>query len=152
MLLDSIIPVCKDKKYGLFNIKGERILDVQYDGIGCELQSVNINGVSRAVNPTVIVEDCNGIVIKNGKSYDLFLVDKLKYQKISEAIYYLTSEGNKTYYMLLNGKEYDLIDELIKAKIISEEINTENTINENVIENSVTNDIEANSIDNNIVQ
>ena len=152
VLLDSIIPVCKDKKYGLFNIKGERILDVQYDGIGCELQSVNINGVSRAVNPTVIVEDCNGIVIKNGKSYDLFLVDKLKYQKISEAIYYLTSEGNKTYYMLLNGKEYDLIDELIKAKIISEEINTENTINENVIENSVTNDIEANSIDNNIVQ
>lgn len=152
VLLDSIIPVCKDKKYGLFNIKGERVLDVQYDGIGCELKSININGVSKAINPAVIIEECNGIVIKNGESYDLFLVEESKYQKISEAIYYLTSEGNKTYYMLLNGIEYDLIDELIKANVISQKIDTENTISNNTIENTIDNNVTGNFVENNIVQ
>lgn len=145
VLFNKIIPVCKENKYGLFNINGEKVLNVQYDGIGCELQSVSINGISKAVNPTVIIEDCEAIVIKNGERYDIFLIKESKYQKISEAIYYLTEQGKKTYYMLLNEKAYDLIDELIKAKVISKESEDDAT---NIItnENTTSNQIEENYI------
>ena len=162
ILLDSVIPVCKEKKYGLFDIKGNKLLDVKFDGIGYEKTSADISGTTKTVNPTVEIEDCNGIVIKEGETYNIYIIGNEDITKLRvESIYYLSNNGEKTYYMVYNGKEINLIDRLIEAKIIKEKTtkyettsvtenitNTveNNTANTNIITNS------ANSINQNVIQ
>lgn len=147
ILLNNIIPACKDNKYGLFDVKGNKVLDVNYDGIGCGLNSVDVGGTTKAVSPVVEIEDCNGIVIKNGEDYDLFLLNdkKLVSLKVS-SIYYISNSGQKEYYMIYQDKELNLIERLIKANIIKEK-NNDNGSENNTIENN-TNTIQNNAINN----
>ena len=142
ILLDSVIPVCKEKKYGLFDIKGNKLLDVKYDGIGYEKTSAEIDGVTKTVNPTVAIEDCNGIVVQEGETYNIYILGNDDITKLRvESIYYLSNNGEKTYYMVYKGKEIDLIERLIEAKIIKEKVTKteDETTSENTIENTVAN-------------
>ena len=162
ILLDSVIPVCKEKKYGLFDIKGNKLLDVKFDGIGYEKTSADISGTTKTVNPTVEIEDCNGIVIKEGETYNIYIIGNEDITKLRvESIYYLSSNGEKTYYMVYNGKEINLIDRLIEAKIIKEKTtkyettsvteNITNTVENNIANTNIINN-NANSINQNVVQ
>lgn len=141
ILLDSIIPVNKNGKYGLFNITGEKVLDIKYDGIGCELTSTEIDGVTKAVNPTVAIEECKAIVVKTGKAYDLYFVKdkKLVPLKVS-SIYYINNNGKPEYYMVYKKQELNLIERLIKAGVI-EDPEKENTNTPNVENNTVDNTV-----------
>ena len=149
VLLDSVIPVCKEKKYGLFDVKGNKLLDVKYDGIGYEKTSADISGTTKTVNPTVEIEDCNGIVIKEGETYNIYIIGNEDITKLRvESIYYLSNNGEKTYYMVYNGKEINLIDRLIEAKIIKEKTTKDETTS--VTEN-ITNTVENNTANTNII-
>lgn len=153
VLLDSVIPVCQNNQYGLFDITGNKILDVQYEGIGCELETVNINGATKAVNPVVSIEECEGIVIKNGEVYDLFYIpnNNLISLKVS-SIYYIKDAGETKYYMVYKEQELDLINSLIKANVINapNELQSENNATFNNTVNSIDNEMVSNQTENNI--
>lgn len=150
VLFDSMIPVCKDNKYGLFDTKGNKVLDLKYDGIGCDLESIEIEGTTKSVTPVATIEDCEGIIIKNGEVYDLFLVEdkKLVSLKVS-SVYYVRDNGEIIYYMIYKGKELNLIERLVEAGVINntqtenEEIEPNSTIS-NTIKDNVSEDLKIN--------
>ena len=49
LFYDSIIPVERDEKWGLYNINGEVILPVEYDSIGCIVTSTQTKSANNAV-------------------------------------------------------------------------------------------------------
>lgn len=143
ILLDEVIPVGKNGKYGLFNISGNKVLDVIYDGIGCELISVEINKIAKTVNPEVAIEECDGIIVKSGEKYGLFSKSgKEMVPTQVTAIYSINNSGVSTYYMLYNDEEINLIQRLIEAKVIEGQ-NYKNE-NENKTNNIVSNNIVTN--------
>ncbi len=146
ILLNKIIPVNKNNKYGLFNIQGENILDVIYDGIGCELTSLEINEKTKTINPIVFIKECNGIVIKSGDLYGMVDVQgKEMVPARVKAIYSITNGGTNNYYMFYNNEEINVIDRLIRAGVIQ---NTNEETNENI---NTQNNVTKNSTNNNIV-
>lgn len=156
VLLNKVIPVCKDKKYGLFDVTNKKVLDVSYEGIGCELVSAEIDGVNKEINPAIAIEECRAIVIKNNNDsgYSLFFVDEEKLTPLRvSAIYYLTSEGKDTYYMAYKGKQLDLIERLIEEGVIKRETVEENLKNENTtdLNNTINNEINNTATEQNSV-
>lgn len=156
VLLNKVIPVCKDKKYGLFDVTSKKVLDVSYEGIGCELVSAEIDGVNKEINPAIAIEDCRAVVIKNNNDsgYSLFFVDEEKLTPLRvSAIYYLTSEGKDTYYMAYKGKQLDLIERLIEEGVIKRETVEENLKNENTtdLNNTTNNEINNTTTEQNSV-
>lgn len=156
VLLNKVIPVCKDKKYGLFDVTSKKVLDVSYEGIGCELVSAEIDGVNKEINPAIAIEDCRAVVIKNNNDsgYSLFFVDEEKLTPLRvSAIYYLTSEGKDTYYMAYKGKQLDLIERLIEEGVIKRETVEENLKNENItdLNNTTNNEINNTTTEQNSV-
>lgn len=156
VLLNKVIPVCKDKKYGLFDVTSKKVLDVSYEGIGCELVSAEIDGVNKEINPAIAIEDCRAVVIKNNNDsgYSLFFVDEEKLTPLRvSAIYYLTSEGKDTYYMAYKGKQLDLIERLIEEGVIKRETVEENLKNENTtdLNNTINNEINNTATEQNSV-
>ena len=144
VLQDEIIPVCQNKKYGWFRVSaetGEKIVDVKYDGIGYEVDKIKLNESEKPVNPTISIEDCHGIVVKLDKKYALLdaTTGKELVPANADGIYSLTSAGKNTYYYAFRNKEYDLIQELIKAGRIEDpdKITTE-TPQENTTTNTAT--------------
>lgn len=66
ILLDEIIPIQNaDGLWGLFNLKGEKIADFQYTGIGCESTPVSNS------YPAVVVPSVKIIVVQNEQHYNL---------------------------------------------------------------------------------
>lgn len=157
VLLNKIIPVCKDKKYGLFDVTGKKVLDVSYEGIGCELASAEIDGVNKEINPAISVEECKAIVIKNNNDsgYSLFFADEEKLIPLRvSAIYYLTSEGKDTYYMAYKGKQLDLVERLIEEGVIKKETVEENLKNDNTntaLDNTTNNETNNTATEQNAV-
>ena len=156
VLLNKVIPVCKDKKYGLFDVTSKKVLDVSYERIGCELVSAEIDGVNKEINPAIAIEDCRAVVIKNNNDsgYSLFFVDEEKLTPLRvSAIYYLTSEGKDTYYMAYKGKQLDLIERLIEEGVIKRETVEENLKNENTtdLNNTTNNEINNTTTEQNSV-
>lgn len=156
VLLNKVIPVCKDKKYGLFDVTSKKVLDVSYERIGCELVSAEIDGVNKEINPAIAIEDCRAVVIKNNNDsgYSLFFVDEEKLTPLRvSAIYYLTSEGKDTYYMAYKGKQLDLIERLIEEGVIKRETVEENLKNENTtdLNNTTNNEINNTTTEKNSV-
>ena len=145
LLLDNIIPVQKDKKFGLFDIKANKILDVKYDQIGCNQTTIELDeNNTKSVSPLVEVPECNGIVVKDGTTYDLFLV-KTK-EKISlkvTSMYFTKESGKQVYYMIYKGQEMNLIDNLIKLGYIKSETEDETitTKNKEQQNNTISNNI-----------
>ncbi len=157
VLLNSVIPVQKDGKYGLVTIEGNQILDVKYDSIGCEKKTVKLGeNYEKIVTPVAEIDECNGIVIKNGENYDLYLLDikQLITLKVT-SIYSVRENGKIEYYMVYKGNEMSLMENLKKLGYIKETkseetTNTENTVNNNSVVSNTTNTVE-NTGTNNIV-
>lgn len=160
ILLDTVIPVCKDNKYGLFDIDGNKLLDVTYDGIGCELTSVEVNGTMKSVTPVATIEDCEGIIMKTGEVYDLFLAGETELVPLKvSSVYYIKENGKTNYYMIYKEEELNLIERLVKAGVIEEPNENEetnggyntNTLSNNAIENFNVNQ-SAPQIDNDVIE
>lgn len=112
ILLDEIIPVKNDKElWGLFNIKGEKIVDFQYSNVGCQSTPVSNS------YPVVVIPSHKTIVVEKDKGYNLITMDGREllpgyilnsvYQKINaeteQKEFYMTNNNNtKT----MNVEEY----------------------------------------------
>lgn len=70
ILLDEIIPIQNtDNLWGFFNIKGEKITDFKYTGVGCQSLPVNNS------YPVVVIPSYKIIVVLKDKYYNLITLD-----------------------------------------------------------------------------
>ena len=160
IILDDLIPVYKDKKWGAFDKTGKEVIKVDYDGFGCAITTIEINGVSKEVKPVFDIEKCNGIVVKKSNKYGI--IDKNGKELVQlqvDSIYEILNPENENerYYMVYNNKEYNVIEKLIEAGVLNDETtnNTHSTNSVNNIEtNLITTDLNnnLNTMSSNIIQ
>lgn len=145
LILDTLIPVCKNSKWGAFDKTGNMVIKVEYDGLGCNLTQVEINGTKKIVEPVFTIEECEGIVVKKNEKYGLKSLKGENLVSTSvDSIYKIENENKEVeYYMIYNNKELNVIEQLIIAGLIKKENineennnNTTNTINNNTVQTS----------------
>jgi len=162
LILDTLIPVLKDNKWGTFEKEGNKIIEVEYDGIGCNITTLELNGTKKVVEPVLYIEECEGVVVKQGEKYKLLdITGKELISTALDAIYKIENTENEeyNYYMAYNNQELNIIEELIKAGLIEDKANSSTTSNNNaVVNNSITSNTTAtqnkinNEISNNVIQ
>lgn len=143
LILDTLIPVSKNNKWGCFNKEGTKILDIEYDDFGCYLTNVEVNGIKKIVEPVLSIKRCNGIVVKKSDKYGVLDVTGKELVPIAvESIYAIenTEDEDTKYFMLYNNGELNVIERLIIAGLIED---TEKEVKEG---NNVENTIKYNSI------
>lgn len=116
ILFDNAIPVKRDGVWGMFDVKGNIILPIEYVGLGC----ISRNSVpGRTTNNILTIPEIKGIVIS--KQYE---VDKRKYVYYGiideqgnelvppylETVYSIIENGKETYTMINNGNSINVID------------------------------------------
>ena len=126
LLFDRCIPVKKDGKYGLFSVKGKRLLDVIYDGFG--YVSTSKTTTSGSEQSSILIPSyvgINGIVVNLDDKYGIFDVNvgALILPTVFDKIYSVKIEGERTYYGSYNGTELEL------SQFLKE--NNLNNVNEN---------------------
>lgn len=140
ILLDSLIPVQKENKWGLFDKAGNKIVDFVYDDLGY------VRNDSRNTNNLLVVPGYDVLVVKKEDKYNLI---SLKGQEIFnvfvDAIYTSTESGENKYYMIYNGQARDLLPYLKSYITKSNNQTTE-------IENTKTNEISNTTNNTNITQ
>ena len=143
LILDELIPVCKDGKWGAFNKTGNRVLNVEYDELGYNSHSIEINGVKEVVKPVLTIERANGIVVKKFDKYGLINVvnGKEMVKVIVDGIYEIIGEEDEDakYYMLYNGQELNVIERLIVGGYIQQKTEEEDIVIDNNINNNIDN-------------
>lgn len=145
LILDTLIPVCKDNKWGTFDKEGKEVLKLNYDGFGCNLTTVEIEGNKKAVEPVLTIEECNGIVVEKDKKYKLVdITGKELVSTLVDSIYLLEDE----YYMLYNNKELNIIERLITAGLLEDKTNNENIAKDTNLVNNTTAIKDSNQITN----
>lgn len=118
ILFNNVIPVKQNGLWGMFNIKGEKILPVEYYTLGCISGSGNSN---KNANNILVIPDVKGIVVS--KQYDIENSKRQYYGVVNykgqtmippglESIYSIISNGQEQYTIMISGKPYDLMQYL----------------------------------------
>ena len=135
VLIDALIPIQKDGKWGLYNIDSSKTMDIIYDKIGCNIS----NSSSTQFSLLVIPEENAVVVCRNGK-YGFINKDGEEYPNcVFEKVYMEVLSGNTQYYMIWKEqntgeeKTYKVLDYLGKKH------NTNNQNNQLVNENNESN-------------
>ena len=128
VLLDSLIPVQQDGKWGFFKIEtgkdaeGKKTIKstllssgFSYEDIGCITKAGR-----NVVDPLMVIEDYGVIVVKKGSYYGF--IDTSGTERLGMLftdIYMETSSAQTNYYMIYwkDGKTYNVIESLEKAGI-----------------------------------
>lgn len=115
ILFDNAIPVKQDGKWGLFDIKGNLILPVDYENMGC----ISKSSSDKTLNNILIIPEIEGIVV--GKQYEINSKKTMLYGIYNkrgkeliptwmEAVYSITASGKEEYTMINNGNSIDIIE------------------------------------------
>lgn len=154
LIADTLIPVCKSNKWGAFDKEGNVVLKVEYDGFGCNITTVEVNGIKRAVLPVLAIERCNGIVVKKAEKYGLLDLKGKELVPISvDSIYALDGIENEDerYFMLYNNQEMNVIERLIVAGLIEKKEQQTTNKNVNNTNNTAVQNNTVNNINNNVI-
>lgn len=156
LLFENLIPVKRNNKWGLCDITGKEVLPCEYDGFGCIPTGIK----DKVVNSTLIIPDCEAIVVKNDKKYGIINKNgDVLVQYLLNAVYSTTSTGENTYYMNFDHDgetiEYEVLwyleqMGLYKPKKEENKNNELIDIKENKIENNTV--VSENVVENNIVE
>ena len=169
LIFDTLIPVCKEEKWGAFNAEGELIIKIEYDKFGSTLTSVELNDTTKEVEPLLVIERCKGIVVNNGEKYGLIDINGKELVPVAaDSIYSIKNveDENKRYFMIHKNKEFNVIERLIAVGLLEEEkketeensmINntivtnqiTNSTVTENIVNNVTTNAVENSTVETN---
>ena len=107
VLLNEIIPIKNDEDlWAFFNIKGAKITDFKYTGIGCQTTTVANS------YPVVVIPSYKLIVVANDKKYDFVTLngEEMIGRNIIDSVYLKTdsSTGENQFYMMNNSKSVDI--------------------------------------------
>lgn len=132
ILVDNLIPVRRDKLWGLYDKNGNKVVDFQYDSFGY-VASSNKNALNLLVIP-----DYNVFVACKNKKYTLLnSVGKELLAPIADDIYMEIKDGKKNYYIAANNKIYDAEKYLDSQGVTAKEDSDEET---NTSNNNSSND------------
>lgn len=107
VLLDEIIPVQNTENlWGIFNIKGEKIRDFDFSGIGCVV--TNSSQASNSYS-AVVIPSYKILIVEKNKHYNLMTIEgeELVPTYVLETVYMKknTETGESKYYMAYNNNE-----------------------------------------------
>lgn len=144
VLLDTLIPVQKDKLWGMFDKSGNKVVDFKYDDLGY------VQNNSKNMNNLLIIPDYNAIVVKKNDKYNLIsLKGNEIFNVFLDSVYTTTENGEEKYYMVYNDTTNDLLPYLksyaSKSSSKGTDINEETT---NVTNNTTINENSTNNINN----
>lgn len=129
ILADNLIPVKKDKYWGLFNKNGNQVTDFKYDSLG-----YIVNNNKNALN-LLVIPDYNVLVACKDKKYTLINSSGNElFAPVADDIYMTISEGQTYYYIMANNNQMNAIEFLDSIGIKNKQ--TESTSKEN---NTTTN-------------
>lgn len=177
IMFDSVIPVKQDGKYGFFDIKGNKIVEVKYTGVGCYAKPVvktnnkeeEEEKFKKTTTNLLEIEDYELIVVENNEKFGLINTEGKEIVRVLATDMYSTvSAGVKSYYMLYENNVINLEKDLFepngikkKSEIIEEknkeeenqkkEQTNDNTTQENTnkSENDLNNTQQTNTKNNN---
>ena len=104
VLLDEIIPIKNDQNlWGIFNIKGEKIVDFEFTGIGCETTQVSNS------YPALVIPSYKILIVEKDKHYNLITSsgEQLIPSYVLDSVYMKsnTETGENKFYMTYNGND-----------------------------------------------
>lgn len=115
LFFEKCIPVQKDKKFGLYDIEGNVVLDVNYDQFGyISPKATTSSGSEESVLLIPSYVGINGIVFNYNDLYGIFDANTgiMAYPAVFSKIYAITKNGEKTYYVEFDGQRINLADKL----------------------------------------
>ena len=116
ILLDDIIPVEQDKKWGFYSIKNKKFITngFIYSNIGC----LSVKSGSN-IYPVIVIPECEAIVVGDELN-KYWVMDKSGNDDIIphvlEQIYLHLDNGKANYYMVYNEKESNIVTYLNNRK------------------------------------
>lgn len=111
LFFEKCIPVKKDEKFGLYDIKGTRLLEPVYDGLGYKTpEKTTSSGSEQSCLLIPSYVGINGIVVNYDDKFGIFDVNEgaLILPTVFDKIYSIKKEGERTYYVSYNGMELEL--------------------------------------------
>ena len=153
LILDTLIPVCKDNKWGAFNKDGKLVLKVEYDAFGSNIDAVEINGIRKAVTPILAIERCNGVVVKKDNKFGLIDVTGKELVPVAvDNIYEIENPASEDerYFMLYNNQELNIIERLIVAGRLEDTTTQDEEEEQPQNSNTIENNEVSNTIDNTV--
>lgn len=128
LLFGNAIPVRQNDMWGLFDITGEQILKVEYNGFGCTTAKV----AGKVVNNLLAIPEYKAIVVNKGNYFGV--VDYTGNVLIPfglDSIYSITYAGEDTYSMVYYEKTYDVIEYLDRIYKKNKEMGNEESSSSN---------------------
>lgn len=120
ILINKLVPVMLEQKWGFYNIEGEKVTDLIYDQIGC-VSSQSSNSYN-----LLIIPDYNVAVVGREKKYTLMDVNgKELFNCVIDKMYMKVSNGISSYYMDFNNATHDIV-EYLEEKGLKPSSETEN--------------------------
>lgn len=124
LLLDNLIPVKKDKYWGLYDKKGNQIIEYEYDSFGYIASS------NKDIYNLLIIPGYDVIVACKDKKYTLINSSGEKlFSPIADDIYMTITGGETHYYINVNNRQIDA-EEYLKQKGITKAETTETKTNQ----------------------
>lgn len=135
ILADNLIPVRQDKYWGLFDKKGNQVVDFIYDSFGYVAPS-NKNAISLLVIPNY-----NVIVACKDKKYTLlnYLGTEL-FPPVADDIYMAIEGNEKKYYIIANDRKIDAEERLKSLDIVAQREDNNSKENSNPRGNQQSNE------------
>ncbi len=137
LLVDNLIPVRKDKLWGLFDKTGKQLVDFQYDSLGYIASS------NKDAQNLLVIPDYNVIVVCKDKKYALVNASGEQIiRAVADDIYMTVESGQTKYYILANNTKIDAeewLDRYTGTKS-SDDTNDEKSSNTSNEENTQNNE------------
>ena len=125
LLANKLIPVRKDKYWGLYDVNGKQVTDFKYDAFGYIASNNN-----SALN-LLLIPDYNVLVACKDKKYTLINTSgKELFDTVADEIYMTISGGERHYYITLEDQKIDAV-EILEENGITVEKNSQTNNNSN---------------------
>lgn len=141
ILIDTFIPVRKDKLWALFDKRGNQVTDFIYDSFGY-IASNNKDAINLLEIPDYKVL----VACKNQKYTLINTSGKQLFDIIADDIYMTISGGNKHYYIIANNNRFDAETLLDKSGV--KNVKEENSQTSTNTQSDTTSNNQANTNDN----
>lgn len=124
ILVDNLIPVKKNKYWGLYDKNGNQVIEPKYDSLGY-IASTNKDALNLLVIPNY-----NVLVACKDKKYTLINASGLeRFAPVADDIYMTISGGKRHYYIAVNDQVIDAEEWLNKNGVTSKSNTTNQTKN-----------------------
>lgn len=135
LLAGNLIPVRKDKLWGLYDTNGNQLVDFKYDSFGYVATSDK-----NALN-LLVIPDYDVIVACKDKKYTLLnsTGEELFAAPVADDIYMTISGGEKHYYIAVNNGKMDAEEYLDKIGVTSKNSSTTSNKDNNTTNNTTKN-------------